>query len=203
MGDARSTKNTQTSYGSAALFFFYSSVLVATMLPSQILMRSNWFVCHWPPLGGALVSPGFIVPQNSEVGTRLEFFGQKKSRSEGGARVEGRVVAPTLFSLSGVQDEAALPERLPFCFLIKDRCSRSHYILFCAKGFLKLQEVVILGIRTRDSISCSRTQKKSTLFQRGRFLFQSAMFDAILSPKKHDLFFSGFAPTPSAGGAKL
>lgn len=66
---------TQTNYGSAAPFFFYSSVLVATTLPSQILMRSNWFVCHRPPLGGALVSPGFTVPQNSEVGTRLEFFG--------------------------------------------------------------------------------------------------------------------------------
>lgn len=170
MGDARSTKITQTNYGSAAPFFFFSSVLVATTLPSQILMRSNWFVCHRPPLGGALVSPGFIVPQNSEVGTRLEFFGQQKSRSEGGARVEGRVLAPTLFSLSGVQDGATLPERLPFCFLIKDRCSRSHYILFCAKGFLKLQEVVILGIRTRHSISCSRARKKYT-FPEGKISF--------------------------------
>lgn len=194
----------KTNYGSAAPFFFYSSVLVATTLPSQILMKSNWFVCHRPPLGGPPVSPGFIVPQNSEVGTRLEFFGQRKSRSEGGARVEGCVLAPTLFSLSGVQDGTTLPERLPFCFLIKDRCSRSHYILFLCQRVFKIARGCYPG-HPDARLNFVQQGSEKVHFSRGEDFFFSPQC-LMLSPALKNMiyfFFSGFAPTPSAGGANL
>lgn len=63
-------------------------------------MGSNWVDYHRSPLGGGLVSPDFVAPQQQEVGTRQEVFWPKEE---------------LVFS-ELVQDEAARPEQLLVCF---------------------------------------------------------------------------------------